>query len=270
MTRGRWGPPAGRGRRGCYYCRRDMRPADSPASRPLRAGRGKVACALDQVEDALLDAVRQLGRRSWRRRRGAHRGRSLSSPPSSRARGDAGAVRARRGRGLCGPRARAGCGRCCRGARSGAAGPEPWTWTRSSRSCRSRSRPRGRGRSGRRRRGSGPRARRSRRIRRRSCAWRSPSGGRPTRSGGSRGCGPPSPGWPWPVCSGCAHGRSSRCGWRQRLWRPVCAALALRGEVVLAVAIWSGSPVLFCPRRGPGTFVRPMGSSVSLAPNTCL
>ena len=46
MTRGRWGPPAGRGRRGCYYCRRDMRPADFPAVRSLSGPGGGRLCRL--------------------------------------------------------------------------------------------------------------------------------------------------------------------------------------------------------------------------------
>src|ERR1035437_198399 len=59
MTRGRWGPPASRGRRGCYYCRRDMRSADFPASAsPDRAGEG---VGLDEGQNPVLDLVRQLG-----------------------------------------------------------------------------------------------------------------------------------------------------------------------------------------------------------------
>src|ERR1700685_2332678 len=61
MTRGRWGPPAGRGRRGCYSCRRDMRPADSPAG-PTLSGRGRgKGLGSDEAEDALLDSVGQIG-----------------------------------------------------------------------------------------------------------------------------------------------------------------------------------------------------------------
>src|SRR5271167_393922 len=59
MTRGRWGPPAGRGRRGCYYCRRDMRPADFPVpTSPARAGEARRS---HEVQDALLHSVGQLG-----------------------------------------------------------------------------------------------------------------------------------------------------------------------------------------------------------------
>src|ERR1019366_2089543 len=68
VTSGRWGPPAGRGRRGCYYCRRDMRPTDFPdhrlrrrCPRPLLTGSGEGWWKSDQAEDALLDLVGQLG-----------------------------------------------------------------------------------------------------------------------------------------------------------------------------------------------------------------
>ena len=147
-----------------------MRPADSPASGPLRPGGG--SWCSDQAEDPLLDLTRTrlasslpffaIGSR-----------RSSSSPTRrSRSRGGAGAVRARRARGLCAPRARAVCGRSTprRSKR------RSWAWAlvsrSSSRSCRSRSRRRAHGRSGRRRPGSAPRARRSRRRRRRCRASR--------------------------------------------------------------------------------------------------
>ena len=99
-----------------------MRPADFPAAGLSGPGGGSVVCSRPGSGCAPGRGWRARACRSWR---SASRRSSMLADASSRSRGGAGAVRARRGRGFCGPRARGGCGRWRRGARTCAAAPGP-------------------------------------------------------------------------------------------------------------------------------------------------
>ena len=253
MTRGRWGPPAGRGRRGCYYCRRDMRPADFPASpaSPVRAGEGL--------------AQTRLRMRSWTLSRlggssGTRLARSLPFLASVSRRSSRSLTRAldhatALAQFTLDAHARfadlaleAVAGGRRRGARSGAAAPASWCSMSTSRRVSltlvddAVTGDQG-GADGDQHGALGVVAER----RRRSRAWRSASGGSSTRPGAWRACGRPwraslSP-WSCRSCHACVRSCFSPTSLCSRLSRAVSSLsrlLLLWGKLCWQWAFWRG------------------------------